>query len=145
MSSSCFQVSSNRSTNQVAATGIDQGSPSQLLSGIGLAFRLSKRTLAAIMTAEAVYVSSASIWEMAIKVRLGKMDGDPSELAENIRAAGFQELPVWSRHAMLVATLPMHHADPFDRLLVAQAMSEPPYLLTSDMQLKPYGDLIFCV
>jgi PIN domain nuclease of toxin-antitoxin system len=107
--------------------------------------RLSKRTLSAITTAEAVYISSASIWEMAIKVRLGKMDGDPGELAANMRAAGFQELPVWSRHALLVATLPMHHTDPFDRLLVAQAMSEPLHLLTSDVQLKRYGDLIFCV
>lgn len=52
--------------------------------------QLSKKTLAAITAAEAVYVSSASIWEMAIKVRLGKMDGDPSELAENIGAAGFR-------------------------------------------------------
>ena len=107
--------------------------------------QLSKKTLAAITAAEAVYVSSASIWEMAIKVRLGKMDGDPSELAENIGAAGFQELPVWSRHALLVAKLPMHHADPFDRLLVAQAMSEPLHLLTADTNLKPYSDLVVCV
>jgi PIN domain nuclease of toxin-antitoxin system len=107
--------------------------------------RLSKKILAAITSAEAVYVSSASIWEMAIKVRLGKMVGDPRELAENVEAAGFQELAVWSRHALLVATLPMHHADPFDRLLIAQAMSEPLHLLTADTQLKPYSDLVMCI
>ncbi len=73
------------------------------------------------------------------------MSGDPAELAAQIGAAGFQELPVYSRHAVLVATLPMHHSDPFDRLLVAQAMSEPLHLLTADTQLKPYSDLVICV
>jgi PIN domain nuclease of toxin-antitoxin system len=73
------------------------------------------------------------------------MDGDPVELAENIVAAGFRELPVWSKHALLVATLPMHHSDPFDRLLIAQAMSEPLHLLTADTQLKPYSELVVCV
>jgi PIN domain nuclease of toxin-antitoxin system len=107
--------------------------------------RLSQDTIATIKAAEQVYVSSASIWEMAIKVRLGKMDGDPVELAGNIVAAGFRELPVWSKHAMLVATLPMHYSDPFDRLLIAQAMSEPLHLLTADTQLKPYSELVICV
>jgi PIN domain nuclease of toxin-antitoxin system len=107
--------------------------------------RLSKRTITAIKEANAVYVSSASIWEMAIKVRLGKMDGDPSELAENIVAAGFRELPVLSKQALLVATLPLHHTDPFDRLLIAQAMSEPLHLLTADSQLKIYSELVVCV
>ncbi len=107
--------------------------------------RLAQDTVATIQTAEQVYVSSASIWEMAIKVRLGKMDGDPVELAENIAASGFSELPVWSKHALLVATLPMHHTDPFDRLLIAQAMSEPLHLLTDDSQLKPYSELVLCI
>jgi len=107
--------------------------------------RLSKRTIATINGAKAVYVSSASIWELAIKVRLGKMEGDPSELAENIAAAGFQELPVVSKHALLVATLPLHHTDPFDRLLIAQAMNEPLHLLTADSQLKTYSELVVCV
>ena len=107
--------------------------------------KLSRRILTTMMEAESIYISSASIWEMAIKVRLGKMDGDPRELAENITASGFKELPVWSRHTLLVATLPMHHNDPFDRLLVAQAMSEPLILLTADTQLKPYGDIVLCL
>jgi PIN domain nuclease of toxin-antitoxin system len=107
--------------------------------------KLSNKAISTIMQAEAVFVSSASIWETAIKVRLGKMDGSPVELAAEIAAAGFQELPVWSRHALLVADLPMHHSDPFDRLLIAQAMSEPLHLLTADAQLKPYSDLVICV
>jgi PIN domain nuclease of toxin-antitoxin system len=107
--------------------------------------KLSNKAISTIMQAEAVFVSSASIWETAIKVRLGKMDGSPAELAAEIEASGFQELPVWSRHALLVADLPMHHSDPFDRLLIAQAMSEPLHLLTADAQLKPYSDLVICV
>ena len=107
--------------------------------------KLSNKAISTIMQAEAVFVSSASIWETAIKIRLGKMDGSPAQLAAEIEASGFQELPVWSRHALLVADLPMHHSDPFDRLLIAQAMSEPLHLLTADAQLKPYSDLVICV
>jgi PIN domain nuclease of toxin-antitoxin system len=107
--------------------------------------KLAEKTVSIIMSAEAVFVSSASIWEMAIKVRLGKMAGDPVELARHIEQAHFQELPVWSKHALQVATLPLHHTDPFDRLLIAQAMTEPLHLLTADTQLKPYSELVLCV
>ena len=82
---------------------------------------------------------------MAIKVRLGKMKGDPAKLVSLIDRAGFEELPVLSRHALLVATLPMHHTDPFDRLLVAQSISEPLHLLTVDEQLKRYSELVMVV
>jgi len=104
--------------------------------------RLPAKALETIHGASQVLVSSASIWEMAIKVRLGKMKGDPAELVSLIDQAGFEELPVRSRHAVLVATLPMHHTDPFDRLLVAQAISEPLHLLTVDAKLKPYSELV---
>jgi PIN domain nuclease of toxin-antitoxin system len=107
--------------------------------------RLSKRALELIHGAEAIFVSSASIWEMAIKVRLGKMKGDPAEVARLIGRAGFEELAVWSRHASFVATLPMHHSDPFDRLLVAQAMTEPLHLVTVDEQLRRYSELVVVV
>lgn len=107
--------------------------------------RLPSGVLETIMGAEAVFVSAVSIWEMAIKVRLGKMKGDPAKLADYIAESGFAELPIWSRHAKLAATLPLHHTDPFDRLLVAQAMAEPLHLLTSDTKLKPYTDLVVCV
>jgi PIN domain nuclease of toxin-antitoxin system len=95
-----------------------------------------------LASAEAVYVSAASIWEIAIKVRLGKIDGDPEELAAAIESSGFLELAVTARHAASVAKLPMHHNDPFDRLLLAQAFSEPLRLLTVDKVLERYGGVV---
>jgi len=106
---------------------------------------LTRKTLKLIDQAEAIFVSSASIWEISIKVRLGKMKGDPQEMVDAITLSGFQELAVWSRHALLVATLPLHHTDPFDRLLVAQAMFEPLHLVTADTQLTQYGNLVIQV
>jgi PIN domain nuclease of toxin-antitoxin system len=107
--------------------------------------KLSREALLLMNEAEETFVSSASIWEVAIKVRLGKMNADPKELFDQIEANGFQELPVWSRHALLVAALPLHHTDPFDRLLIAQAMSEPLHLLTADPQFKQYSELVIVV
>jgi PIN domain nuclease of toxin-antitoxin system len=107
--------------------------------------RLSQQAKEFIYGAEEIFVSSASIWEMAIKVRLGKMGGDPREMANMIEEADFEELPVLSRHAVLIADMPMHHADPFDRLLIAQAQAEGLRLLTANAKLKPYGDLVVCV
>jgi PIN domain nuclease of toxin-antitoxin system len=107
--------------------------------------RLSKKTLELIAGAEAIYVSSASIWEIAIKVRLGKMNADPEEMLAYIGESGFEELPIFSRHAVLVAQLPLYHSDPFDRLLIAQAISEPLRLVTSDAQLQQYSELIIQV
>ena len=65
-----------------------------------------------ISEAEVVFVSSASIWEISIKARLGKIDADPQRLFDQMIVYGFRELPVWSKHAMLGAKLPMHHAIP---------------------------------
>lgn len=96
----------------------------------------------AIAAADAVYVSAASIWEIAIKVRLGKIDADPQQLADAIEPSGFFQLPVNAHHAAHVATLPEHHHDPFDRLLVAQALTEPLVLLTADAALSRYGELV---
>jgi len=107
--------------------------------------RLSPTTIEMMRGAEGVFVSSASIWEIAIKARLGKIDADPQELFHQIQINGFHELPVWSKHALAVASLPLHHTDPFDRLLIAQALSEPLHLLTADPQLKQYSDLIIQV
>jgi PIN domain nuclease of toxin-antitoxin system len=98
-----------------------------------------------IIDAEARFVSSASIWEIAIKSRLGKMNANPRRLVERIEAAGFQELPVLARHAVRVGDLPLYHSDPFDRILVAQAMSEPLHLLTADPQLRQYSELVIQV
>jgi PIN domain nuclease of toxin-antitoxin system len=107
--------------------------------------RLSLSTLEIMRGAERVFVSSASLWEVAIKASLGKIDADPQELFHQIQINGFHELPVWSKHALAVAGLPLHHSDPFDRLLIAQAMTEPLHLLTVDPQLKQYSDLVIQV
>jgi len=107
--------------------------------------RLSSRTLEVIHGAEAIFISSASVWEIAIKVRLGKINADLLQLTEHIEASGFQELPVFSRHAVLVADLPLFHTDPFDRLLIAQAISEPLHFLTADAHLKQYSELVIQV
>ena len=99
-----------------------------------------------IMTdAEAVFLSSVSVWEIAIKVRIGKMNANPRRIVELMGTAGFRELPVFSRHTVLVADLPMYHGDPFDRLLIAQAISEPLHLITADTQLKQYSELVIQV
>ena len=95
-----------------------------------------------IESAEAVFVSAASIWEIAIKARPGKIEVDVDELALAIAQSGFVELPVRATHAAGEARLALHHNDPFDRLLVAQAIAEPLRLLTADARLAQYSELV---
>jgi PIN domain nuclease of toxin-antitoxin system len=104
--------------------------------------KLSPAGRAAIEGADEVYVSAASMWEVAIKVSLGKLPVDMDRLAATLDASGFLELDVTAEHAAFVAKLPLRHRDPFDRLLIAQAMTEPLVLLTADAQLTPYSDLV---
>ena len=99
----------------------------------------------AIREAELVYISAVSVWEIAIKVRIGKMNADPGRIVHLMEEAGFEELPVFLRHTLIVADLPLHHGDPFDRLLVAQAISEPLHLVTADSHLKLYSELVIQV
>ena len=99
----------------------------------------------AITSADQVFVSAASIWEVAIKARLGKIEADPDELVAAIETSGFMELPVRAAHAAGVARLALHHSDPFDRLLVAQAIAEPLKLLTADAVLAKYSDIVVLV
>jgi len=89
-----------------------------------------------------VLVSAASIWEIAIKASIGKLDADPEAVRQALEPSGFDELPVTGEHAARVAILPAHHRDPFDRLLVAQSLVEGLVLLTADTQLAPYGGTI---
>ncbi len=91
-----------------------------------------------------VLFSSASIWEIAIKAGLGRADFriDPAEIVAAAMESGFTELPVRSAAALKVATLPAHHRDPFDRLLLAQAMTEPAVFYTADAQLPVYSELV---
>jgi PIN domain nuclease of toxin-antitoxin system len=107
--------------------------------------KLSSGAVKTIKDAEEVFFSSASLWEIAIKVRLGKIKADPRQIVHWTEQSDFSELPIFSRHTLLVATLPLHHTDPFDRLLLSQAMSEPLHLLTVDRQLKPYSELVVLV
>jgi PIN domain nuclease of toxin-antitoxin system len=94
-----------------------------------------------------VLFSAASVWEMAIKAALGRADFrvSPERIVGAARESGFIELPVAVRAALKVATLPPYHRDPFDRLLVAQAMTEPAVLYTADAQLGAYSELVVCV
>jgi len=91
-----------------------------------------------------VLFSAASIWEVAIKAGLGRSDFTvrPEEVAQGAIKAGFAELPVRAEVAARVANLPPHHRDPFDRLLVAQAMAGPMRLYTADQLLLPYSELV---
>ena len=89
-----------------------------------------------------VFVSAASIWEVSIKAALGKLAADPAELLAEIEPAGFALLPVTGEHAAAVMRLPAVHTDPFDRMLVAQAKTEPLLLLTNDAILAAYGDCV---
>jgi PIN domain nuclease of toxin-antitoxin system len=107
--------------------------------------RLKRRARSLILGSSEVYVSSASIWEIAIKFRLGKMQEDPQTVVEKLEAAGLRGLDVTYRHAIATSRLPLIHADPFDRLLVAQAMSELTHLLTTDGQLAAYSELVMVV
>jgi PIN domain nuclease of toxin-antitoxin system len=107
--------------------------------------RIPERARELMLKSEAVFISSVSIWEIAIKARLGKINADPKSIFQRIGAAGFHELPVLARHAVVVADLPLHHSDPFDRLLIAQALSEPLYLLTVDAVLSQYGEIVIQV
>ena len=88
--------------------------------------------------ASALYVSAASIWEMALKAR--KLKIDVSQLTERFTEAGILALPITWEHAVRFGEIAAAHPDPFDRLLLAQAMHEPMHLLTSDSNLARYSD-----
>ena len=87
-----------------------------------------------------VFVSAVSIWEVSIKASLGKIQADANLLLAEIEPAGFTLLPISGEHAVAVGLLPSIHRDPFDRMLVAQARTEPLILLTNDAALTAYGE-----
>ncbi|GAB6060751.1 hypothetical protein JCM31598_38680 [Desulfonatronum parangueonense] len=90
-------------------------------------------------------VSAASVWETAIKYRLGKLSVSPDELLNLSRSARMRVLPILAEHAAATAKLPGYHNDPFDRLLIAQAKYEGLRLLTSDKTLSAYGEPVHLV
>jgi len=86
-----------------------------------------------------VFVSAATVWEMEIKRRLGRLDARDADLADEIVANRFVELPVGARHARAAAALPRLHDDPFDRMLVAQCALEGMVCVTRDRVFERYG------
>lgn len=89
-----------------------------------------------------IFVSTVSLWEIATKTSIGKLAADVAEIRAAIAASGFLELPVLGEHCEILTTLPLHHRDPFDRMLIAQTIAEPMRLLTGDRQLAAYSELV---
>jgi PIN domain nuclease of toxin-antitoxin system len=105
--------------------------------------RLGADARGRIASASLVFVSVASAWEAAIKIALGKLKL-PESFEAGVIASRFDKLPIAFQHTEIVATLPHHHADPFDRMLIAQAICERLILVTHDRRLAPYAlDLIW--
>lgn len=94
--------------------------------------------------AEMVFISRASLWEIAIKVSIGRLKMDIAKFSDNIEKHGFVWLDIKNEHLLAVASLPLFddHRDPFDRLLVAQSQTEPLVLLTADSKLARYGSTV---
>jgi PIN domain nuclease of toxin-antitoxin system len=100
----------------------------------------------AIDAADQVFFSTASVWEIAIKCRKGKLQlhSDPvTFVSAGMEQLQLMPLDITARHALATVGLPMHHADPFDRILVAQAMSERLTIVTSDRIIPKYGVPVF--
>ncbi len=94
-----------------------------------------------------IFFSAVSIWEIAIKAQLKRTDfiADPTRVLSAAVEAGMEELSLAASVASLVSRLPLHHRDPFDRLLVAQAIAEPMHLLTADTRLAAHSPLVMLV
>jgi len=104
--------------------------------------RLTERARQAVEDpANEIFVSSASLWEIAIKTGDGKLSV-PDDLERALFAVGFQPLDIRFPHVRRLRQLPMHHRDPFDRILVAQALQEELTLVTRDQRIPAYGTAV---
>jgi PIN domain nuclease of toxin-antitoxin system len=102
--------------------------------------RLPKGVAKALAAPETdVAVSAATLWEIVIKHSLGRIDVDLDELLSSIASDGFTELPVQFRHTLKLQSLPRHHDDPFDRILIAQSVAEGRRLVTTDKSILSYA------
>lgn len=99
--------------------------------------KLNVQARRAIAGADDVYVSAASAWEVAIKIALGRLVVEIA-FEEAVTANEFRQLPVVFRHAAVAGRLPAHHADPFDRMLIAQAQVEGFTVVTHDRLFEAY-------
>lgn len=106
--------------------------------------KIPEATKAVVLEADAVFVSRASLWELAIKVGNGKLELDLPWFCSRVVEDGFEWLDIAQPHLLQLAKLPTFddHKDPFDRLLVAQSLAEPLILLTADKKLARYGSTI---
>ncbi len=91
------------------------------------------------------FLSAASVWEVAIKFKLGKLPVTPGAFLGAAHAAGFRLLSVTPEHAAATADLPAIHTDPFDRILLTQARYEHLTLLTADSVMTAYGTNVRCL
>ena len=89
-----------------------------------------------------VYISTASWWELAIKIGIGKIKVDLGILRAGSADSGFLDLPILGAHTQTLLTLPLLHRDPFDRMLISQAICEPMQLITNDSALSEYSSLV---
>ncbi len=89
-------------------------------------------------TANQIYISAATVWEMSIRRQLGKLTA-PDDLEAVVERCGFTPLSIGLFHAQQASGLPMHHRDPFDRILIAQAQAEGLTLVTRDFAFPEYG------
>jgi PIN domain nuclease of toxin-antitoxin system len=111
-----------------------------LLWALSAPSKLPVRTAAALRDpANDVFVSAASVWEIAIKTALGKLSADVDEIVRTSLEVGFEELAVTLVHARRVHSLPPRHRDPFDRMLVAQALEDGLTIVTHDTMVIAYG------
>ncbi|MGH9318687.1 MAG: type II toxin-antitoxin system VapC family toxin [Vicinamibacteria bacterium] len=85
-----------------------------------------------------VHVSAATLWEISIKASLGRIDADDKELSARLEENAFVELPIMWRHGRRAGSLPRHHDDPFDRMLIAQAQQEQLILVSYDPAFRNY-------
>ncbi len=93
----------------------------------------------------AIFVSHASLWEIQIKAMAGKLTANLQDIIQQLPENNFQQLPIQTNHLLTLGTLPLHHQDPFDRMLIAQASHEPMHLLTHDKHLGNYSELVILV
>jgi PIN domain nuclease of toxin-antitoxin system len=104
--------------------------------------RMSRRSRSLISHADKILVSVASVWEIAIKAGLGQLEVPPDlrrYLVRQLARNEFELLPVLFEHAVAVRDLPLHHRDPFDRLLIAQSLTERLALISHDARMRAYA------
>jgi PIN domain nuclease of toxin-antitoxin system len=99
--------------------------------------RLGQAVRQRIATANEIHVSAASAWEVAVKIVLGRLR-IPEPFEDGVADSGFSELPILFSHAKEILKLPMHHQDPFDRMLIAQATVEGLTVVTGDRLMHQY-------